>query len=1632
MRSMKLLALTATAAASATVTYNGPPSGKWFEDPSNWSGSSFPKYPADVEVTKPVTLATNARGVAKLLELDEWLTVENGAQLEVGPTSCLAPPAEFLAKAATPTSDSDCRVPSECVFRHTESAAPTATADRVCAYDCAANECFVGAAGSRWNDKARWSNSQLPSYPDGAFVDKHVAVQETTRGSADELEIGPDGFIEVTASGSDDVFLEVGPRSCTADQREIYGPTLTKDRVCQKIVICKTKSGEEEWESKKQTATEPRECTPWTECKKVHEYETSPPDGFNDRKCATTKDCEAGEEQSAAPTATADRQCKDCKPGHAGNPNGGNTARCAPCPNPTFMPTAGQPKCRPCPSCGAGKIRVNCGLQHVGTCETCEPGMIKKDQFTCSDCRSGTFEHLNTQCGECFAGRHSEAKATECTSCKVGFFSAQDGASQCTSCKGWTSEAGKSQLLGSHAVAGHTGCQAHATCDYDVQYETVAAGPQTNRVCEDATVCLAGEVEIAKLMTSSDRKCRTCRAGHACPGGAAPETACRAGTFQESPGKATCNTCKNCASDSVYQGTCAGASAGKCSQCTAGSIKVGSDWSAKCKACEIGHFETRNRQLCKACTPGRFAGSAGSTRCKSCATGLFADASKSSECKTCGCATCTRYAHTTGADLPSHVLSFKLVPAGHTDCSAHTVCDAVLEYETGAAGPITNRECTVARICVAGEYESSPLKATANRECQPCPIGSKCAGGAAPIVPCTGKTYQNRAGQDHCKDWYDCNQHQYETRTPSASRDRICASHKHCSKTEYETVEGSYSSDRSCATLTRCDPGFKETVKPVHVFRHGSHLNRKCDKCDTGKFMPDSDHAKDACVKCPLGRAEDSKGSALCDRCLPGTAQDTLGQTTCKPCTTHFFQPAWEQAKCKPCDYMCARGLIHKGCGVDKAGSCQQCAGGHYKKTKSVRRSCAECPTGYVQPKKGQWKCNACEGGQFQDTKAQLTCKTCDYTCPTGEQHLGCGGSENGGCQQCTPGRHKDGANEKNDLQLCSDCAPGTFHPKHGASTCKSCITGRYQPSSKQTECLDCLVIAATCKIGEYHSGCGSNKPGTCPECDAGTFKAKAGVGSCSDCAAGRSQDKPGQGDCKDCDGPLFFQTKTGEKNCNKCNYKCPIGNEHTACGSANEGHCYKCQAGRAKNNAVGEKPGGADRCEACKPGNYQDETGQGTCKACDGFNEWQPDAHATFCLRTRVCSKTEYETVAPTKSSNRECASHTTCDSSQYQTRPANTHFDRICALLTVGNSAKQWESRAAGATFDRQFKTATVCKSSEFEVAPLKKTSDRVCKMHRVCHKTKEWETKKAGLYTNRECATHTKCTSTEWETKSKGTKHDRECSMLQVCPNLTCKEDTGMMFVQHHHTDHEVGFKYHRCGITNAKYEEAPGADNCASGLMIDTVAECRRAAQHVGRPFVKAVRSKLDAAPGARRPAGCFWDQNGSVYFNEEFGAKASWGGVGGLCHAVPCSKTNTCKCTCMCDSYKIQKGAMPKQRYTKKLAGTCGVDAITSKAECERAAASINHQDKAATTIGWHRNHAYWHKGCFIHLDGRRSNNLYFNTHPNAAKECSTTHPCICKKAPTRKPCMMVDCRRGWRLVGADSRGCGGRCITIKK
>jgi len=189
--------------------------------------------------------------------------------------------------------------------------------------------------------------------------------------------------------------------------------------------------------------------------------------------------------------------------------------------------------------------------------------------------------------------------------------------------------------------------------------------------------------------------------------------------------------------------------------------------------------------------------------------------------------------------------------------------------------------------------------------------------------------------------------------------------------------------------------------------------------------------------------------------------------------------------------------------------------------------------------------------------------------------------------------------------------------------------------------------------------------------------------------------------------------------------------------------------------------------------------------------------------------------------------------------------------------------------------------------------------------------------------------------------------------------------------HHVDLS-GLSVHLAVDAVAPFEEAPGAANCASGQIIDTVDECRLAAEHVGRPFRKAVRDATS------RPAGCFWDQNGSAYFNQELGASATWGGVGGLCRAVPSVLP-------LCQMVDCAPGYILENTDRRGCGGTCAEEStffmapgaencptgkvVNTEAECRKAATSIGRKFAKAVAAKTGRP-----AGCFWDKNGA----VYYN------------------------------------------------------
>jgi hypothetical protein len=168
--------------------------------------------------------------------------------------------------------------------------------------------------------------------------------------------------------------------------------------------------------------------------------------------------------------------------------------------------------------------------------------------------------------------------------------------------------------------------------------------------------------------------------------------------------------------------------------------------------------------------------------------------------------------------------------------------------------------------------------------------------------------------------------------------------------------------------------------------------------------------------------------------------------------------------------------------------------------------------------------------------------------------------------------------------------------------------------------------------------------------------------------------------------------------------------------------------------------------CHDCEAGWVAEVDGATECVQCDGLDWYQPDEGMDACVPTLECTSVQFETVAPTPSTNRQCQDHYECADDEFETRNGNA-------------------------------------------------THDRVCQAHTVCAIT-EHETRAAGTHQDRLCEAHTICQQKEWEYVYEGTHNDRTCEIRQPCHHTTCQLHHGKIRVMHHHKDHEYGFSHHHC--------------------------------------------------------------------------------------------------------------------------------------------------------------------------------------------------------------------------------------------
>ena len=141
---------------------------------------------------------------------------------------------------------------------------------------------------------------------------------------------------------------------------------------------------------------------------------------------------------------------------------------------------------------------------------------------------------------------------------------------------------------------------------------------------------------------------------------------------------------------------------------------------------------------------------------------------------------------------------------------------------------------------------------------------------------------------------------------------------------------------------------------------------------------------------------------------------------------------------------------------------------------------------------------------------------------------------------------------------------------------------------------------------------------------------------------------------------------------------------------------------------------------------------------------------------------------MAATPTSNRICASHTTCLTGQYEYSPAGTHKDRQCASIANCDFAIEWEQTPPTETSNRVCAPQLFCDYRvQFEVTKPTKTSNRVCKDLAQCDPETEWISTAASHTSDRACTALTTCDyGTQFDKVVSTSTSDRECAALTTC--------------------------------------------------------------------------------------------------------------------------------------------------------------------------------------------------------------------------------------------------------------------------
>lgn len=205
--------------------------------------------------------------------------------------------------------------------------------------------------------------------------------------------------------------------------------------------------------------------------------------------------------------------------------------------------------------------------------------------------------------------------------------------------------------------------------------------------------------------------------------------------------------------------------------------------------------------------------------------------------------------------------------------------------------------------------------------------------------------------------------------------------------------------------------------------------------------------------------------------------------------------------------------------------------------------------------------------------------------------------------------------------------------------------------------------------------------------------------------------------------------------------------------------------------------------CVGCASNDEVEETGALTCEEAGCAMQYRtctPATHANYatcgecvdeaferadvCILKTICKSEEFESLASTKTTDRECSTYTVeCAEDEYEARPRSDTSDRVCIKVVECNE-DEYEAEPRSETSERVCKKISDCDPTEHEVVPPTETSDRVCALRTECESNEYKAREDPGI-----CTPLTLCEAGQHITTEATPTSDRACGACD--PGFYC---------------------------------------------------------------------------------------------------------------------------------------------------------------------------------------------------------------------------------------------------------------------